>query len=113
MLEGERTEEVPSPITEQDDAGFLNIAHGTLDVHIATKANRLEMERGQNGINGGILMFYKYLGDEIVCFKERTIHVSVHPSPRNNIETQLCLFTCDLLTITFAENEIPLIPEGY
>lgn len=39
------------------------------------------MERGQNGINGGILMFYKYLGDEIVCFKERTIHVSLYTHP--------------------------------
>lgn len=37
MLERERTEEVPSPITEQDDAGFLNIEHGTLDVHMPPK----------------------------------------------------------------------------
>lgn len=67
-----------SPISELDDAEFLNIVHDTLDMHTS---NRLEEETVQNRINGYILMLYRYLGDEIVCFKEITIHMSPYTSP--------------------------------
>lgn len=77
-LKGEDRRGPLSIISEQDDAGFLNVVHDTLDVHIS---NRLEEETVQNRINGYILMLYRHLGDEIVRFKEITIHVSLYTSP--------------------------------
>lgn len=74
-LKGEDRRGPLSPVSEQDNARFLNIVHDTLDVHTS---NGLEEETVQKRINVYILMLYRYLDDEIVCFKEITIHMSLY-----------------------------------
>lgn len=72
-------------MTEQDDAGSEWSTWCTGRVYVretgsATKANRLEMESPEQN-KGCILMLYKYLSDEIVCYKEIVIHMSLYLPP--------------------------------